>query len=87
MPVVWLHSAGRSAWAMTHTVLRHGGRIENVVIIEVSVPRSWLRRSKSGLWYCKKDIDPERFRGRIGLNEVSRSPVEDSEPQPLRIAC
>jgi hypothetical protein len=72
---------------VTHTVLRHGGRIENVVIIEVSVPRRWLRRSKTGLWFCKQDIGPERFRGRICLAEVSRSPVEDSEPRPLRIAC
>jgi hypothetical protein len=39
------------------------------------------------LWFCKKDIGPERFRGRIGLAEVSRSPVEDNEPPPLRIAC
>jgi hypothetical protein len=87
MPVVWLHSASRSAWAMTHTVVRHGGRIENVVIIEVSVPRRWLRKSKAGLWYCVEDVRPQRFRSRIGLDQVSKSPVEDNEPQPLRIAC
>jgi hypothetical protein len=85
--VVWLHIASRSAWAAVHTVRRHGNRIENVVVIEVEVPRSWLRRSKKGLWYCKRDIPPERFRGRIGFNEFSKSPVEDSEPHPLCIAC
>jgi hypothetical protein len=82
-----LMRAGRSAWAMTHTVLRHGGRIENVVIIEVSVPRRWLRKSKAGLWYCVEDVKPFRFRSRIGFDQVAKSPVEDSKPQPLRIAC
>jgi hypothetical protein len=58
-----------------------------MVIIEVSVPRIWLRRSQKGLWYCKKDIGPERFGQRIWFAEFSKSPVEDNEPQPLRTAC
>jgi hypothetical protein len=53
----------------------------------VSVPRRWLRKSKAGLWYCVEEIPPQRFRSRIGLDQVSKSPVEDNEPQPLRIAC
>jgi hypothetical protein len=85
--VVWLHSASRSAWAAVHTVRRHGNRIENVVVLEVEVPRSWLRRSRKGLWYCKLDIPTQRFGQRTGFNEFSRSPVEDTEPRPLRIAC
>jgi hypothetical protein len=58
-----------------------------VVVLEVEVPRSWLRRSRKGLWYCKRDILPARFGQRIGFAEFSKSPVEDNEPQPLRIAC
>jgi hypothetical protein len=77
--VVWLHSASRSAWAAVHTVRRHGNRIENVVIIEVSVPRKWLRWSNSGLWFCKEDIGPEGFRQWIGFDQVSASPIE--QPQ------
>jgi hypothetical protein len=57
-----------------------------VVIIEVSVPRRWLRKSKAGLWYCVEDVPPPRFRSRIGFDQVSKSPVEDTDPQPLRIA-
>jgi hypothetical protein len=31
-------------------VRRHGGRVEGVVIIEVEVPRRWLRRNRKRLW-------------------------------------
>jgi hypothetical protein len=34
---VWLHSPSCSAWAGWHTVRRHGGRIEGVVILEIDV--------------------------------------------------
>jgi hypothetical protein len=33
----------------------------NVTIIEVTVPRSWLTRSKAGLWFCDRDIPPVRL--------------------------
>jgi hypothetical protein len=51
LPVVWLHAPSKSAWAMLHTVKRHGGRIEAVTVIELNVPRRWLRKSRRGLWY------------------------------------
>jgi hypothetical protein len=76
LPVVWLHSPAKSAWAAVHTVRRHGGRVEQVVVIELSVPRGWLRRSKRGLWYCPKDIPPGRFRATIQFAELAASPVE-----------
>jgi len=28
LPVVWLHASGRTAWAVLHTIRRHGGRVE-----------------------------------------------------------
>jgi hypothetical protein len=85
-PVVWLHKAERSAWAMVHTVLRHGGRIENVVILEVCVPRAWLRKSgEKGLVYSTCDIRPERIRNKVGFVDVAKSPIVDSEPPALRL--
>lgn len=78
LPVVWLHAAGKTPWAALHTVKRHGGRIENVVVVEVDVPRRWLRRSKRGLWYCPRDIPPERFRGLITFTALATSPVEEA---------
>ena len=77
-PVVWFGSATKSLWAAAHVVRRHGGRIEQVVILELDVPRSWLRRSKRGLWYCPRDVPPERIRGVITFGELSRSPVEEA---------
>jgi hypothetical protein len=78
LPVVWLGSAAKTLWATNHVVRRHGGRIEQVVVLEVTVPRSWLRRSKKGLWYCTRDVPPERIRGVITFGELSRSPVAET---------
>jgi hypothetical protein len=39
------------------------------------VPRRWLRRSKKGLWYCPRDIPPERVRGVVTFAALARSPV------------
>jgi len=77
LKVVWLHASSKTAWAMLHVVKRHGGRVEDVVVLEVNVPRSWLRRSKKRLWFCRKDIPPHR----LGINvltfaELAASPVE-----------
>jgi len=78
LPAVWLHSPSCSAWAGWHTVRRHGDRIEGVVILEIDVPRSWLRRSKKGLWYCPRDIPPDRIRGVVTFAALARSPVEEA---------
>ena len=58
LPVVWLCSPAKTGWALLHTVKRHGGRIESVVLLEVNVPRCALRRSRRGLWYCVEDVSP-----------------------------
>src|SRR5947209_18749726 len=73
LPVVWLHCASKSSWAVLHTVKRHAGRVEGVIIIEVDVPRSWLRRSRSRLWYCPRDIAPHRFRRLIAFAELAEA--------------
>jgi hypothetical protein len=76
LAVCWLHAATKTAWAALHTVKRHGGRVEDVVVLQVDVPRRWLRRSKRGLWYCPRDIPPGRLRGLIRFAELAASPVE-----------
>jgi len=75
--VVWLHSPSKSSWATLHTVRRHGGRVQDVVILEIDVPRKWLRRSKRGLRYSVKDVPPERIRRVITFGELSASPVDE----------
>jgi hypothetical protein len=76
--VVWLHSASKSSWATLHTVKRHRGRVQDVVILEIDVPRAWLRRSKRGLRYSVKDVPAERIRRVITFGELSASPVEET---------
>ena len=77
MQVVWLHSPTATPWAALHTVRRHGGRVEGVVILEVEVPRGWLRRNRKRLWYSTKDVTPSRIRRVIDFAEVAASPVDD----------
>jgi hypothetical protein len=73
---VWLHAMTKTAWAMLHTVKRRGGRVEDVVVLELNVPRLWPRRSKRGLWYCPRNIPAERMGQVIDFNTLAASPVE-----------
>jgi hypothetical protein len=66
-PVVWLHAANRSAWATLHTMRRHSCKA--VTVFEVSVPRSWLKRSRAGLWICNQDIPPDRLGQTLAVEE------------------
>lgn len=52
----WLHTASNSPWAVVHTQRKHGASLANVVVIEVTVPRSRLTRFRTGLWYTTQDI-------------------------------
>jgi hypothetical protein len=76
LKVVWLHCQTKTAWATLHTVKRHGGRVEDVVVLEVEVPRGWLRRSRRGLWHTNgNDVPPSRIRRLIEFAEVAGYPV------------
>jgi hypothetical protein len=60
-----------------HTVKRHGGKVEGVVILEVDVPRSWLRRNRRRLWYSTLDVPAARIRRVIDFGDLAASPVAD----------
>jgi hypothetical protein len=81
LPVVWLHTSLATAWAAVHVVKRHGGRIEGVVVLEVEVPRGWLRRSRKRLWYSTEDVPPGRIKRTIDFAEVAASPVDEAALQ------
>jgi hypothetical protein len=76
LAVVWLHSPAATPWAAWHTYKRHGGRPENIVILELDVPRTWLRRNRRRLWYSTLDIPAGRIRRLIDFGELAASPVE-----------
>ena len=67
LPVVWLHAANRSAWAVLHTMKRHNSK--NVTVVEINVPRAWLTRSKAGLWYTNRDVPPGRILQTIAVED------------------
>lgn len=60
---VWFVPKSGFAWACVHAVKRSGGRIEDVVVLAVDVPRGWLRKHGKGLWYCYRDVPASRITG------------------------
>jgi hypothetical protein len=76
---VWLHEPDKAHWAALHTVRRHGGRIEDVIVLQVCVPKAWLRRhggKAKGLWRCVRNVPVQYIRRVVGFDRLSRSPVE-----------
>ena len=70
-PVVWLHTPAKSFWATLHTIKRHGGRAEAVLILLVDVPLAWLRKNRKGLWYSVRDVPADRIRRVLSFAELA----------------
>ena len=75
MPAVWACCPDKTWWAVIHIVKRHGGRVETAVVLEVDVPRSWLRKHRSGLWYCPRDIPAQRIKRVLTFQELAAQPA------------
>jgi hypothetical protein len=76
-PLVWLHTAERTAWAFLHCVRRHGCRVEDVITFEVEIADELVKRSPvDSLFYVDFDIDPCCFYGVRGFQVVSESPLK-----------
>jgi hypothetical protein len=45
-PVVGACAPGKTAWACLHVIRRHGGKAQEVVVLEIDVPRGWLKRQE-----------------------------------------
>ena len=84
---MWLGcTPAKSWWALAHTVERHGGQVEAVAVLELNVPRRWLRKSRRGLWYCRRDIATHRFRGMVNFAELAGPSVDEKPARPLALA-
>lgn len=59
---VWLAAEGMITQSFAHAARRHSVIIEEVIVLRLSVPRSWLRRGKrKGVWHTGgRDIPPAR---------------------------
>jgi hypothetical protein len=71
LPAVWLCSPSKSSWAVLHVIKRHGGKVETTVVLEVDVPRGWLRRSRKGLRYSLRDVPADRIRRVLTFTELA----------------
>ena len=71
LPFVWACSPARSSWAVLHVIRRHGVQVETTVVLEADVPRSWLRKSRKGLWYSVRDVPPDRIRRVLSFAELA----------------
>jgi hypothetical protein len=54
-----------------------------VAVIELNMPRHWLRKSRRGLWYCRRDIPASRFRRVSNFAELA-GPSTDEKPAEKR---
>ena len=50
LKVNWLHTASRRHWAIAHVQKRHGCNLDDVIILEIQIPRGRLTRRWRGLW-------------------------------------
>ena len=73
----WCHTPSKTPWAILHTMKRHGGNPEDVVTIELDIPRGWLRRRNKCLWTIDRRVSSARFVRVIESSEIYCSPMED----------
>lgn len=59
---VWLASESEEQWAVKHCVQNRACSPDEVCIIRVEVPVSWIRGFRYGLWYCGHVIPPACLR-------------------------
>jgi RNA:NAD 2'-phosphotransferase (TPT1/KptA family) len=77
MKRVWACAKSRVPWACLHVVRRHGGRIEDVVVIRIQVPRRRLRRGHRQLWYTELDVQVTGMEQVTGFRSISESEVTE----------
>lgn len=69
---VWCVSASMVPWACMHTLAKIGGTVESLAVLEIDVPRSWMRKHGKGLWYIPRDVPRDRIRKAVGFSQIAR---------------
>ena len=67
LKAVWLHTPARTDWAVMHVADRHGFEEEDIIVLEIELPRSAVRRNRRGIWTCQAVISPLCVVGINGL--------------------
>ena len=53
-PLVWMHTLSKREWAIQHTATRHNVTCDEIVIVEIDIPRKDLQRFRRGLWTTRR---------------------------------
>jgi hypothetical protein len=77
VPSVWGCEASMKWWAVLHCLKRHGGKAEDVVVLEIDTGDLPVHRFRGGLWYSLHTWEPRQVRRVIRFEELSRSPTEE----------
>ena len=57
----WMATASNRGWAIIHTIRKHNAQLQDVVVIEVNIPRTQVKRFRTGLWVSSTDVPPVRL--------------------------
>jgi hypothetical protein len=70
---VWACCKRRIPWAILHAVRRHGGKVEDIVVIRLKPRRKQFQRSSHpGLWNSKTDVHWWQLEPFCSFEEASR---------------
>ena len=61
---VWFLSPSLEGWGLVHTIAKpraKGRTIQDHIVLEVNIPRSWLKRYRRGIWYCERVVPSSRI--------------------------
>jgi hypothetical protein len=69
---IWLHRPDKTAWAILHTMERHGVNLDSIIVLELHLERDKVKHHGHGLWYITEAISPSAIRGVLRGTEVAR---------------
>jgi hypothetical protein len=75
LPAVWLVRRPMLWWAVAHVAARHKARLEELVALEVRVPKAWVRRHPGRLLYVTKDVPPGRVLQVVTFAALAATPA------------
>lgn len=67
---VWMCCLRKRPWSLLHMAKNHGTPLQDVVVLEVRIPRSWLGRHGGGLWYTRHNVPASMIQRVVPISEV-----------------
>lgn len=80
MQVAWFHTKSKLAWSLIHISKHQRCNVNDMIAIEVELPRSWIRRRRRGIWTTQHQITTDMIKGiyhGVTLLEKTELPYKD----------